>query len=139
MPPAPSGAMISYGPNRVFEANGIAPIIHDSPSADRCCGAGNLAQCHILFATRIKQVLGPEHLRPFQRPNCLLERRKTGEKRVAATQAATQSTQISSLLYLRCKKYVAAGKIGCPTKQADLPIDRRFANPPHKSASSSAA
>src|ERR1700685_4370656 len=76
-------------------------------------GAGNLAQCHILFATRIKQVLGPEHLRPFQRPNCLLERRKTGEKRVAATQAATQSTQISSLLYLRCKKYVALANPGC--------------------------
>jgi hypothetical protein len=25
-----------------------------------------------------------------------------------------------------------AARIGCPTKQADLPIGRRFANPPHK-------
>jgi hypothetical protein len=25
-----------------------------------------------------------------------------------------------------------AATIGCPTKQADLPIGRRFANPPHK-------
>src|ERR1700679_913612 len=95
------------------------------------CGAANSGQCRILFATRIKQVLGPEHLRPFQRPNCLLERRKTGEKRVAATQAATQSTQISSLLYLRCKKYVALANSGCSRLSAGSPrlAARRFPPP----------
>jgi hypothetical protein len=76
-------------------------------------GAGNRAQCRIVFATRTRQVPIPRCLRHFQLPNRPLEGQKTGKRPPPATLTATQSAQILSLLYLPCKNYAAWGNRAC--------------------------